>query len=66
MRRTKLLATCAVALAAVASAAAAQESYTSETDGYSIELPSQTWKAVSRTDGVHEHTEFVNGDRSDG
>ena len=66
MRRMKLLATCAVALFAFAIAAAAQESYTSETDSYAVELPSQTWKAVPRTDGVHEHTEFINGDRTDG
>ena len=68
MLHTKLLATCALALFLVAAAAAAsaQESYTSETDNYSIELPSQAWKAVPRTDGVHEHMEFVNGDRSDG
>ena len=37
MRRMKLLATCAVALFAFAIAAAAQESYTSETDSYSVE-----------------------------
>jgi hypothetical protein len=66
MRRTKLLATCALALFALALAASAQESYTSETDGYSVELPTQTWKAVPRADAVHEHTEFVNGDRADG
>ena len=66
MRRTKLLATCALALFAFAPAAAAQESYTSETGGYSVELPTQTWKPVPRTDGMHEHTEFVNGDRTDG
>lgn len=65
MRLTKLLATCAVALFAFA-AASAQESYTSENGGYSVELPTQTWKAVPRTDGMHEHTEFVNGDRMDG
>ena len=66
MRRTKLLATCSLALFAFALAAAAQESYTSETGGYSVELPTQTWKPVPRTDGMHEHTEFVNGDRTDG
>ena len=68
MRRTKLLATfCATALLALAAAAAsAQEGYTSEGEGYSVELPSQTWKAVPRTDGVHEHTDFVNGERADG
>ena len=66
MRLMKLLATCAVALFAFAAAASAQESYTSEAGGYSVELPTQTWKAVPRTDGMHEHTEFVNGDRTDG
>ena len=68
MRHTKLLAIFALALfsVAAASAASAQEAYTSETESYSIELPSQSWKAVPRTDGVHEHTEFVYGDRTDG
>src|ERR1043165_9913191 len=67
MRRTKLLAAfCALALLALASAASAQEGYTSESEGYTVELPSQTWKAVPRADGVHEHTDFVNGERADG
>jgi hypothetical protein len=69
MRRTKLLATfCALALLALAAAAAAsaQEGNKGEDEDYSVELPTQTWKAVPRTDGVHEHTEFVNGDRADG
>src|SRR5690242_13468194 len=66
MRRTKLLATCAAALLALAAAAHAQEAQTKETDDYSIELPTPTWKPVPRTDGVHEHTEFINGDRTDG
>src|SRR2546426_780910 len=33
---------------------------------YTIELPSPTWKVVSEPDAVHEHTEFVNGDRLEG
>lgn len=68
MRRTKLLAAfCALALLSLAAAAAsAQGGYTSEGEGFSVELPTQTWKAVPRTDGVHEHTDFVNGERADG
>lgn len=67
MRRTKLLAAfCALALLALAASASAQEGYTSESEGYTVELPSQTWKAVPRADGVHEHTDFVNGERADG
>jgi hypothetical protein len=67
MRRTKAVLICALALLAGAAVAApAQERYKSETDDYSIELPSQTWKAVSRPDSVHQHTEFVYGERSDG
>jgi hypothetical protein len=68
MRRTKLLAAfCALALFSLAAAAAsAQGGYTSEGEGFSVELPSQNWKAVPHSDGVHEHTDFVNGERADG
>jgi hypothetical protein len=66
MRRTKRLVICLLALLVGSAAAAAQESFTSETDDYALELPSQTWKAVPRTDGAHEHTEFIYGERSDG
>jgi hypothetical protein len=33
---------------------------------YTLELPSPTWKVISEPDAVHEHTEFVNGDRLEG
>lgn len=68
MRRTKLLFLFSLALfsLAFAAAASAQEGYTSDGEDYSVELPTQNWKAVPRTDGVHEHTDFVNGDRTDG
>ena len=33
---------------------------------YTIELPSPTWKVISEPDAVHEHTEFVNGERLEG
>ena len=68
MRRPKKLFICALALLACgAAAASAQEQpYTSETDEYSIELPSEVWKAVPRPDSEHRHLEFVNGVRPDG
>jgi hypothetical protein len=68
MRRTTKLFIYALALVACGAAAApAQEQpYTSETDEYSIELPSEAWKAVPRPDSEHRHVEFVNGIRPDG
>ena len=67
MKRTKRVSAGAVALLALAAATTlAQEAYTSDDEGYTLELPTQTWKAVSRPDGVHQHTEFINGDRTEG
>ncbi len=68
MRRNTKLFICALALLALgASAASAQEQpYTSETDEYSVELPSEVWKAVPRPDSEHRRVEFVNGVRPDG
>jgi opacity protein-like surface antigen len=68
MRRTTKLYICALALLALgASAASAQEQpYTSENDEYSVELPSEVWKAVPRPDSEHRNQEFVNGTRPDG
>ena len=68
MRRTTKLFICALALLACGAAAApAQEQpYTSETDEYSLELPSEVWKAVPRPDSEHRHVEFINGLRPDG
>lgn len=44
----------------------AQHTFTSNKVEYEIELPSTVWKVISEPDAVHEHTEFVNGDRLDG
>jgi hypothetical protein len=46
--------------------ASAQEAYTSETDEYTRELPTQTRKALPRTDSAYRHTEYINADRADG
>lgn len=53
-------------IAGSCSFAAAQQTYTSDQGGYSLELPSSMWKAISEPDAAHEHAEFVNGDRLDG
>jgi len=64
---TKAVLSSALALLALAGAATAQENaYTSETDDYSVELPTPTWKAVPRADAARPHLEFINGDRADG
>lgn len=46
--------------------AQAQHPFTNNKVEYEIELPSTMWKVISEPDAVHEHTEFVNGDRLDG
>jgi hypothetical protein len=49
------------------STAALQEySYTSPKAEFTIEFPSATWKKVGEPDDVHQHTEFIYGDRNDG
>ena len=67
LRKTRLAAFVLALLASAAVAAHAQDgAYTSETDDYTLELPSQAWKALPRTDSAHQHTEYVNGERTDG
>jgi hypothetical protein len=68
MRRTTKLFICALALLAggAAAASAQEQPYTSETDEYSLELPSEVWRAVPRPDSEHRHMEFINGLRPDG
>ena len=45
---------------------AGQETYTNEQLAYTIELPSSTWKTITEADAIHEHAEFVYGDRLEG
>ncbi len=67
MRRYSLSIACLLILAFSSVAAFAQdETYTSADDNYTLELPSPTWKATTRPDNVHQHTEFIYGDRMDG
>src|ERR1041385_69192 len=47
--------------------AAFQEySYTSPKADFTIEFPSGTWKKTGEPDDVHQHTEFIYGDRNAG
>jgi len=52
---------------AVLSHAAFQEySYTSPKADFTIDLPSGNWRKTGEPDDVHQHTEFIYGDRNDG
>jgi hypothetical protein len=65
MRR--LISFAAAGLLALCAVAAAQtQTFEDRNAPYTLELPSPTWRAVTRPDSEHEHAEFVYGDRSDG
>jgi len=66
MHRLITLFACAVFCAFSFSFAHAQTVFTNEKVDYAIELPSATGKVITEPDAVHEHTEFVYGDRLEG
>ena len=45
---------------------AQEHSYSSAKVNYVVDLPSATWRLVDEPDDVHQHAEFVYGDRNDG
>ena len=55
-----------IGLASPTDAAAQEFNYTSPKAEFSVEFPSATWKKTGEPDDVHQHTEFVYGDRWDG
>jgi hypothetical protein len=55
-----------VSIALVSATALAQETYVSANGEYTLELPSDKWKVTQEPDSLHEHAEFVYGDRNDG
>ena len=55
-----------VAPAVVTRAGFQEYSYTSPKAEFTIEFPSATWRKVGEPDDVHQHTEFIYGDRNDG
>ena len=48
------------------SSSAQEHSYSSDKVNYIIDLPSPTWRLVDEPDELHQHAEFVYGDRNDG
>jgi hypothetical protein len=48
------------------SVVAQDHSYTSPKVDYTVDFPSPTWKLTDEPDEVHQHTEFIYGDRNDG
>lgn len=40
--------------------------YSNEKIEYTVELPSPTWRVTSEPDAVHQHVEFIYGDRLSG
>jgi hypothetical protein len=64
MKRTAGVFLTLIALAG--SVALGQQLYSSEKVDYSFELPSPLWKVITEPDAVHEHSEFVFGDRLNG
>lgn len=43
-----------------------EHSYTSPKVDYIVDFPSATWRLVDEPDEMHQHAEFVYGDRNDG
>jgi hypothetical protein len=57
---------CVAVVAFVNAVGAQTQVFTNDKVEYTIELPSPAWKVISEPDAVHQHTEFVNGDRLEG
>jgi hypothetical protein len=43
-----------------------EHSYSSPKANYIVDFPSATWRLVDEPDEIHQHAEFVYGDRNDG
>lgn len=68
MRRLtiSLAASILFALAAFAAASAQSQTFSDDKVNYTLELPSETWRIVSRPDDIQQRAEFIYGDRLDG
>jgi len=45
---------------------AQEHTYSSAKVNYTVEFPSDTWRLIGEPDDIHQHAEFVYGDRNDG
>ena len=66
MRRLTIFLALACLLTLGSAVASAQQTFTSDNAGYTIELPSEKWRVIQEPDSLHEHAEFIYGDRNDG
>lgn len=66
MRRSIMFIACALFITLPSLAQEAAQPYTNERLEYALELPNAKWRALTRPDSVHNHIEFIYGDRSDG
>jgi hypothetical protein len=66
MRRLTLFLALASILMFTSAVARAQQTFTSDNAGYTLELPSEKWRVTQEPDSLHEHAEFIYGDRNDG
>jgi hypothetical protein len=66
MRRLTLFLSLAFLCAFFSAQAKAQQTYTSNNVDYTLELPSEKWRVTQEPDSLHEHAEFIFGDRNDG
>jgi hypothetical protein len=64
MRRLTIFLALASVFVLVSVVALAQQTYTSA--DYTLELPSEKWRVIQEPDSLHEHAEFIYGDRNDG
>jgi hypothetical protein len=66
MRRLTIFLALAFMLTFGSVLAAAQQTFTSDNADYTLELPSERWRVIQEPDSLHEHAEFIYGDRNDG
>ena len=66
MRRLKILFFSTLMLVLAAGAATAQQTFSNDKLEYTFDLPSATWRVTSEPDSMHQHLEFIYGDRNDG
>lgn len=66
MRRPVIFISFALVFALSSLSALAQQTFTNNNVEYALDLPSATWRAIAEPDGVHQHAEFIYGDRLDG
>jgi hypothetical protein len=64
MRRLTLLLALIFVFASLAPAQS--QTFTNASVDYTLDLPSATWRVVSEPDSLHQHAEFIYGDRNDG